>query len=155
MSETGAVVVCEGSAQDLDGVMAVMGDSFDPRFGEAWTAAQCSGLLHMAGVWLAIARDGDQPIGFALARKIADEAELLLLAVRRSSQGRGIGGLLLRDFVREAARRGAARLHLEVRDGNPAARLYTHEGFAPVGRRPNYYTAGRERYDALTLARTL
>jgi ribosomal-protein-alanine N-acetyltransferase len=74
--------------------MRVMEDSFDPAFGEAWTAPQCAGLLPMAGVWLSLARRDDAVIGFALARIVGDEAELLLLAVGRSSQGKGVGQML-------------------------------------------------------------
>jgi ribosomal-protein-alanine N-acetyltransferase len=53
-----------------------------------------------------------------------------------------------------ATTRGADRLHLEVRDGNPAIKLYSRSGFSEVGRRKNYYT-GRDGqiYDALTLTR--
>ena len=80
------VTLGPGGIADLDAVMNVMDDSFDPRFGEAWTASQCAGLLPMPGVWLILAREGDAVIGFALARAVAGEAELLLLAVRRAAQ---------------------------------------------------------------------
>jgi [ribosomal protein S18]-alanine N-acetyltransferase len=135
-------------------VMTVMEDSFDPCYGEAWTASQCAGLLPMPGIWLSLAREEGAVVGFALARAVADEAELLLLAVRRGSQRRGIGKKLLDRFVAVARRRGAARLHLEVREGNHAVNLYREAGFGLVGRRPNYYNGpGGECYDALTLAR--
>lgn len=151
-----AVRLSGGSITDLDAVMAVMDDSFDPAFGEAWTAPQCAGLLPMAGVWLMLAREGDEVIGFALARSIVREAELLLLAVRRPYQRHGIGQMLLDYFVESAAKRGADRLHLEVRDGNHALNLYAKAGFAQAGRRRNYYTGARgDVYDALTLARSI
>ena len=150
-----AISVAEGGVFDIDAVMAVMDDSFDPAYGEAWTAPQCAGLMPMPGVWLSLARDGEGVIGFALGRVVAQEAELLLLAVKRQSQGMGAGQLLLDRFMKIARARGAERFHLEVRDGNPAVKLYTRAGFAAVGRRQNYYT-GRDGqiYDALTLART-
>ncbi len=149
-----AVTVNEGGVLDLDQVMLVMNDSFDPAYGEAWTAPQCAGLMPMPGVWLSVARDGDSTLGFALGRVVVREAELLLLAVKRSSQGAGVGRRLLQRFVEIAAARGAQRLYLEVRDGNPAIKLYRSAGFSEVGRRKNYYT-GRDGqiYDALTLAR--
>lgn len=145
-----------GAAADLPAVMRVMDDSFDPVFGEGWTAPQCAGLLPMAGVWLTLAREGETVAGFALSRVVAGEAELLLLAVLRARQHRGIGQLLLNRFVDDARRRGARQLHLEVRDGNPAIRLYKQAGFSQVGRRRNYYS-GRDGqlFDALTLAKTL
>jgi ribosomal-protein-alanine N-acetyltransferase len=148
------VEIEEGGVLDLDAVMIVMRDSFDPAFGEAWTGPQCAGLLPMPGVWLSLARRREEVVGFALGRVVGNEAELLLLAVRRQSQGRGIGGKLLHRFQDVATRKGAEHLHLEVRDGNYAVGLYTASGFCEVGRRKNYYH-GRDGqlYDALTLAK--
>jgi ribosomal-protein-alanine N-acetyltransferase len=148
------VSLVQGEAADLDAVMRVMNDSFDRRYGEAWTAPQCAGLLPMPGVWLVLARDGAGAIGFALSRQVGNEAELLLLAVRRAEQRRGIGKLLLERFTSDAKMRGAERLHLEVREGNHAVKIYEDEGFALVGRRRNYYSGPDGRcYDALTLAK--
>lgn len=150
----GAVTISEGGPADLGAVMAVMDDSFDPRFGEAWTWAQCAGLLPMPGVWLTLARQNGAVVGFALARAITGEAELLLLAVRGPVQGRGIGRQLLDRFEADAGGRGAARLHLEVREGNHALSLYERADFSLVGRRRNYYSGhGGTAYDALTLAK--
>lgn len=154
MMDGRVLTLSEGGPADLDAVMQVMGDSFDPAYGEAWTRPQCAGLLPMPGVWLTVARSGPDPVGFALARVVAGEAELLLLAVDNKAQRRGVGAALLERFTSVARRRGAARLHLEVRDGNPAMRLYSAAGFEEVGRRRNYYHgAGGQVYDALTLAR--
>ena len=149
------IIVSEGGILDLDDVMRVMEDSFDPAYGEAWTAPQCAGLMPMPGVWLSLARDGEGVIGFSLGRVVAEEAELLLLAVKKSSQRLGAGEALLRRFIAVADAKGAKKLHLEVRDGNGAVNLYARAGFSPVGRRKNYYT-GRDGqiYDALTLAKT-
>ena len=154
MSGTAAPELAEGGILDLDSVMGVMENSFDPSYGEAWTGPQCAGLLPMPGVWLSLARADGRVVGFALGRVVLREAELLLLAVRRDGQGRGIGRLLLDRFVGIARERGAEQLHLEVRDGNPAVSLYRSAGFREVGRRRNYYS-GRDGqlYDALTLAR--
>lgn len=150
------ISVADGGILDIDEVMLVMNDSFDPAYGEAWTGPQCAGLLPMPGVWLTLARDGEAAVGFAMGRVVAGEAELLLLAVKRNSQGKGVGRLLLDRFVQKAQERGAARFHLEVRDGNHAMKLYEQAGFVEVGRRRNYYT-GRDGqiYDALTLARAV
>jgi ribosomal-protein-alanine N-acetyltransferase len=146
--------LAEGGVLDLQAVMRVMDDSFDPAYGEAWTAPQCAGLMPMPGVWLSLARDGDEVIGFALGRVVVREAELLLLAVKKEFQGRGVGQNLLDRFISAATSRGAEQLHLEVRDGNHAVSLYRRAGFREVGRRKHYYN-GRDGqiYDALTLAR--
>jgi ribosomal-protein-alanine N-acetyltransferase len=154
MNATATLTLAEGGLADLDAVMRVMHESFDAAYGEAWTGPQCAGLLPMPGVWLTLARLGPDVAGFALARVIAGEAELLLLAVGRVAQRRGVGASLLNHFMSMAKHRGATRLHLEVRDGNPALSLYRSAGFQEVGRRRHYYHgAGGRLYDALTLAR--
>jgi ribosomal-protein-alanine N-acetyltransferase len=141
-----------GSLDDLDDVMRIMGRAFRPCFGEGWTRSQCAGILPMSGVALTIAEDERVAIGFSLSRAVADEAELLLIAVDLDRQGHGAGSLLLRHFISAARRGGASRMHLEVRDGNPAVALYRRSGFLPAGRRRNYYKGpGGERYDAVTL----
>lgn len=149
-----SIAIAEGGTADLGAVMRVMEDSFDPAFGEAWTTPQCAGLLPMTGVWLSLARQEDDVIGFALGRIVVNEAELLLLAVRRSYQGKGIGQMLLDRFAMVAGSKGAEQLHLEVRQGNHAVSLYSRNGYREVGRRRNYYN-GRDGqlFDALTLAK--
>jgi ribosomal-protein-alanine N-acetyltransferase len=153
-----AVRIRSGNSRDLDEVMTIMESAFGNRFGEAWTRSQCAGILPMAGVALTVAReieDGDA-IGFSLSRTVADEAELLLLAVAPNHHRRGVGGLLLDDFMNRARAAGVARVHLEVRDGNSAVEMYLRAGFTPVGRRSNYYHgANGSRFDALTLSQDL
>jgi ribosomal-protein-alanine N-acetyltransferase len=135
--------------------MDVMETAFGDRFGEAWTRSQCAGILPMAGVSLTVARDGESggPVGFSLFRHVANESELLLLAVTPSHRRRGIGRGLLHHFLERARSDGATRVHLEVRDGNPAIEMYRSAGFAPIGRRRNYYHASDGRqFDALTFS---
>lgn len=147
-----SIVLRPGGVDDLDAVMAIMGSAFSPCFGEAWTRSQCAGILPMAGVTLTIADSDDGPSGFSLVRAVADEAELLLLAVASECQRRGIGQALLDNFINEAKIRGAGKLHLEVRDGNSAMSLYLGSGFAPAGRRRNYYHGpDGSAFDAVTL----
>jgi len=143
-----------GSFEDLDQVMAVMDRAFGSEFGEAWTRSQLAGILPMAGVSLMLAREGsDDAIGFSLFRTVVDESELLLIAVDPDHHRRGVGRLLLEDFLDRARDDGIARVHLEVRDGNPAVAMYRDAGFSPVGRRRNYYHASSgKRFDAITLA---
>lgn len=145
-----------GKSTDLDDIVAVMNAAFDERFGEAWTRSQCAGILPMPGVRLILARVGDGTVGFSLFRTIADESELLLLAVAPESRRQGIGGMLLDHFLREARSAGASKAHLEVREGNPAVVMYRQAGFSCVGRRRKYYR-GRfgGDFDALTLKREI
>ena len=110
-----------GSSQDLDNAMRVMEAAFGRTYGEAWTRSQCAGILPMAGVSLFLARDSksDEVVGFSLFRSVADESELLLLAVSPLRHREGIGSQLLDHFMNQALATGANRFHLEVRAGTP------------------------------------
>jgi ribosomal-protein-alanine N-acetyltransferase len=145
-----------GSTADLAVITAIMQAAFDSRYGEAWTASQCAGVMAMPGVWLTIAEAGGAPGGFALSRVIADEAELLLLAVKPDCRRRGLGRALLRSAIAESQARGAARIHLEVRAGNDAVMLYRAAGFEKVGQRRDYYRGPNGKlFDAITYRRPI
>lgn len=145
-----------GTVADLALVDRLMGESFDPRFGEAWTRNQCLGILAMPGVWLTIASIGGEPAGFALSRRILDEAELLLLATRPAARRRGVAAALLRSVLSAARDQAATTLHLEVRDGNDAIKLYRSAGFKKVGERRDYYRGPNgETFHAFTFQRDI
>ncbi len=143
---------CE--AHHLDEIMPIMVTAFSPDFGEAWTRSQCAGILPMAGVAMFLARDPEshRAHGFSLLRAVADEAELLLIAVAPAAQRSGVGRALVDHFIGHSRGCGAIRLHLEVREGNGAIGLYRGAGFEIAGRRRNYYRGADGQYDALTLA---
>lgn len=146
------------AVDDLDRIMAVMAAAFAPEYGEAWTRRQVEDALLIGGChYRLVAMDGDEPApgeaatGFFLSRTGFEEEELLLIAVAPEARGRGLGRRLLERFMADARSRGAQRLLLEMRRGNPAERLYRASGFAQIGERPGYYrTPGGERLDALT-----
>ncbi len=121
-------------------------------FSAPWDAAAFEVLLDQTGVFVI-----EEPDGFILIRAVADEAEILTLAVRPEARRQGLGARLVRHGATAAAGLGATRLFLEVADDNAAAlALYIRGGFAEVGRRPGYYArpdGGRQ--DALILALNL
>jgi [ribosomal protein S18]-alanine N-acetyltransferase len=87
----------------------------------------------------------DQRGGFILLRVMADEAEIVTLAVSPAARRQGIGDGLLRAAKDFAVRHGATRMFLEVAVGNTAAlALYAKNGFCRVGRRRRYYANGAD-----------
>ncbi|MEG3178298.1 GNAT family N-acetyltransferase [Sphingomonas sp. RB3P16] len=156
MSTVMGIDLRSGAVADLPLVDRVMQAAFDTRFGEAWTHNQVLGLMAMPGVWLTIAALGGECAGFALSRCVLDEAELLLLATAPSFRRRGVAAALLRAVIADAVTQSAKSLHLEVRQGNEAIKLYQSEGFIKVGHRRDYYhgPAG-QTFDALTYRRDL
>lgn len=118
-------------------------------FAAPWDAAAFADLLGQAGVF---AETGDD--GFILIRVVADEAEVLTLAVRPEARRRGLAARLVEAAAARAAALGAESLFLEVAADNAAARaLYARCGFTEAGRRRGYYAReGGEATDALILA---
>ena len=145
-----------GGVADLALVDSIMKAAFDPRFGEAWTRNQCLGILALPGVSLTMAALDGMPAGFALCRLAADEAELLLLATVPALRRRGVASALLRSVIADSVAEGARKLHLEVREGNDAIKLYQGTAFIKVGERRDYYrgTTGQS-FHAFTYSREL
>lgn len=117
-----------------------------------WLAAEFAEMLSQTGVF---AITGSA--GFALGRAIADEAELLTLAVAPSLRRCGHGRALLAAFEAAARQRAAQWVFLEVAASNGAARaLYAQAGYREIARRSGYYAAPDGRaVDALLLRRAL
>jgi [ribosomal protein S18]-alanine N-acetyltransferase len=139
-------------ASDLASVMIIMADAFDPKFGEAWTAAQCESMLMLPGSQLLIAYADEHPAAFALMRSFAGEAELLLIATRPFYQRRDIGKTLIKRLLADCLSAQINVIHLEVRADNPALSFYKRTGFEQVGIRKNYYRGALGRQtDAITL----
>ena len=117
-----------------------------------WSADEFRGFL--ADTHTLLVGDSD---GFALGRVIADEAELLTIAVAPDRRREGRGRRLLSDLEQAACARGATRCFLEVAVENTAAiALYHAAGYRETGRRRGYYRQpGRAAEDALILSRPL
>lgn len=146
-----------------DAIMRVMDAAFDPQFGEAWNRRQVADALLLSYIHIALAdATGGEPVdeaatvAFVMLRHIAGEEELLLIAVDPDHRGKGVAAQLLLRVLEDARNRGASRIFLEMRDGNSAERLYRNNGFAPIGRRKDYYRRGNSGpYDAVTFARQI
>lgn len=101
-----------------------------------------------------IAEDEGSIAGVVIFRIVADEAEILNLAVQARCRRRGTGSRLMNDAMAACGAAGVKRIFLEVRDSNQAARqFYSRLGFKETGRRRQYYRAPTE--DAVVLIRTL
>ncbi|SEO10698.1 ribosomal-protein-alanine N-acetyltransferase [Gemmobacter aquatilis] len=117
-----------------------------------WSAAEIAGFL-ADPLCFALLR----PAGFLIGRVVADEAELLTVAVAPDARRQGVGADLVADFLRNAALHDARTAFLEVSAENPAAiALYARAGFTPAGRRRGYYRQpDGQKIDALVLSRPI
>lgn len=90
--------------------------------------------------------------GYILATIIADEAEIISIAVDPDHQGRGIAGDLLLQFMTHCRTFDVAVITLEVAADNlPALGLYRQHGFAEFGLRKGYYRHGNQKTDAIMM----
>ncbi|MGI8697719.1 MAG: ribosomal protein S18-alanine N-acetyltransferase [Mycobacteriales bacterium] len=123
---------------DIEGLMPLERELFAP---ECWSAALFWSELAQADTrHYLVATEAGEVAGYAGLCVYPDGASVQTLAVRRASQGRGVGAGLLMALLAEAARRGRDVVTLEVRADNERAQaLYARFGFAPVGRRRGYY----------------
>jgi len=132
---------------DLDAVVAIE----ETIYPHPWTRGNFSDSL-AAGYHCWIAECGGEMAGYAVAAIAAGETHLLNLSVAGPWQRRGIGREVLNFVVQLARESGAARIFLEVRPSNRAARsLYAAAGFAEIATRPGYYPADKSREDAIVL----
>jgi [ribosomal protein S18]-alanine N-acetyltransferase len=110
-----------------------------------WTEASLRESAGWRGiVWLVSERNGIIT-GFIIGRQVAEEAEILNLAVSPAKRGEGVGRGLLKSAIDEFRARGASRVFLEVRESNEAGiGFYEKRGFAKTGRRAGYFRAPDE-----------
>ena len=138
----------EATSRDI----AAMADLHARAFAFAWDDTSLRALLNGPGVFALLSQD-DEPCGFILIRVVADETEILTLAVGPDRRRQGLASLLLEHAAARAATDGAARMFLEVASANlPARNLYKKYGFREAGTRKAYYEDGD---DALVLSASL
>lgn len=116
-----------------------------------WTERNFQDAL-ASGYLCLTAREQRHICGFAVARLLLDEAELLLIAVAPAGRRQGVGALLWNELTQRLYTSGARTVHLEVRASNQGAQaFYISRGFVQTGIRRKYYPSGSrdgEREDA-------
>jgi ribosomal-protein-alanine N-acetyltransferase len=150
VTETTIRLVAPG---DLDRLATLHRDGF----ARPWSAAEIATLIAPpAGLGLVAETDG-ACTGFCIVWAVADESEILTIAVAPEARRSGVGAALLTAAMVAASARGAETMTLEVAEDNLAARaLYARRGFREVARRRAYYAApNAPAQDALVLKRRL
>lgn len=141
-----AVSLRAADVSDCDALAEIHANAFR----RGWSNAEFEALLVQRGVHAVVAHSrrtfgGPVPAGFILYRVVADEAEILSVAVAPGFRRRGIGRALMDEVLRHVYREGVTRIHLEVEDSNAAAiGLYKRAEFRESGTRKGYYRQGRE-----------
>ncbi len=93
-------------------------------------------------------------VAYLAAHHVDEEWELQYMVVAPEFQRQGVGTYALKEFIEQVRKRGGARIFLEVRESNRAARaLYRKLGFEETGLRKSYYSNPPE--DAIICRLTL
>lgn len=130
------IVVRHATGADAPEIAVIQAAAFDAP----WSSNDLRALLEATPSISFLAHEDDTPLGFILGRVVADEAEILSLAVRSDLRRRGIGRKLLDVWTRHIAAAGARSAFLEVSAENVAAiTLYRTSGYRVTGRRKDYY----------------
>ena len=139
------------SSEDLN----VVANIHAKCFFDSWDTKMLQQILDMPGSFgISVRRPRfDSMAGFALARVVADECELLSLGVAPECRGQGIAKALLQGSMLRAFSKEACWFFLEVATDNDAAmRLYLAHGLVKIGNRPDYYeNEDGSRTDACTM----
>jgi ribosomal-protein-alanine N-acetyltransferase len=90
--------------------------------------------------------------GYIIAQMVADEAEILSLAVAPLARRRGVGAALLGHLVAQLDANNIGAIWLDVAADNVTAiRLYEKAGFIISGNRPHYYRRPSGAVDAVLM----
>jgi ribosomal-protein-alanine N-acetyltransferase len=129
---------------DLPAILAIERVSFPHPWSEASFETELQTVWSVPVVAVEPTPGGECVVGYACTWHVADEVQLLNVAVHPARRGRGVGETLLRHVLGQAASRGAGVV-LEVRMANLAARrLYGRLGFRARGLRRSYYGPGQD-----------
>jgi [ribosomal protein S18]-alanine N-acetyltransferase len=105
-----------------------------------WPLESYERMTQLPGAVALVCETSTGVTAFLIAREVADEAEVLNLAVLTEARRQGQATALLAAATRQFQNSGVLRIFLEVRESNqPAIAFYAKHGFTPTGSRKAYY----------------
>lgn len=132
------------SLSDLDDLVALEKICFS----HPWTEQQFWLCLKQKQYYIFGLKKQDELAAYLSFFNVADEMEILKLAVHPAHRCKGLGKRLLRLVLQSCIKMDIEKAYLEVRRSNTAALvLYTGLGFIQTGTRKGYYPDNKE--DAL------
>ena len=121
---------------DLTQVAAIEQVSIQSPWSEKSFAESIESPLYL----FVVAQEDERVLGYVGAQLSFEDAEITSVAVDPQARGRGIGRALMRALAKEAKKRGAEQIFLEVRESNaPAIALYLTEGYEQLAVKKNFY----------------
>ncbi|MEA1991759.1 MAG: ribosomal protein S18-alanine N-acetyltransferase [Thermodesulfobacteriota bacterium] len=133
---------------DLDDLVALE----EICFPHAWTEQQFWLCLKQKQYYIFGLKNGGELAAYMSFFNVADEMEILKLAVHPAYRRNGLGKRLLGLVLQNCIEMGIEQAYLEVRRSNTAAlALYTGFGFIQTGTRKKYYPDNKEDATILSL----
>ncbi len=129
------IVMRTAISQDLPAM-----ENLEKLFPDPWSPKTLSHDLLKGPGYYIVATCDEAVVGFICLWFVADEVQIVRLAVAREFQRKGIASALLAKGIAEAKDRKATYMHLEVRESNiPAIAMYKKAGFTVRNKRPDAY----------------
>ena len=119
-----------------------LGDWLDTTENNPWSLKAITEVLEKPHYRVLVSHSESVVSGLCLFTLVADECNLLYIAVDAQYRQQGIGRQLLNALITQCQQHSISRVFLEVRESNQAAiALYGAAGFINNGMRKNYYPA--------------
>ena len=135
------IEILPASLDNLDAVMAIENVSFVFPKSRQLIASELEQNISR----FYLARRQGSIVGFIIFWVVADEIQLIDVAVGPQCRRQKIGSKLFQLMTDYGKRHGAKTIHLEVRSGNlEAIEFYRRAGFVEVGLRKRYYSNGED-----------
>jgi ribosomal-protein-alanine N-acetyltransferase len=125
---------------DAAHIAAMSRDYIEHGLPWTWTAGRVEAAIGDPDTNVVVVGDRGAITAFGIMSYPNDDAHLLLFAVCRSQQRRGVGSAILRWLEEAASAAGAKRIRVECRRDNLAARnFYCEHGYAELRLTPRFY----------------
>ena len=146
------IAVRLATLDDAAGIALMSRDYIEHGLPWSWTEGRVAHAIHDVDTNVAVVGERGAISAFGIMSYRAD-AHLLLFAVRRESQRKGVGSALLRWLEEVARCAGMQRIRVECRRSNDAARnFYSEHGYHECAISPRMY---RGREDGILLEKLL
>lgn len=130
------VIIRPMEHSDLESVLKIEGQAFNKQSGEDFI--NCINRSEVYGYFVLV--ENGEVVGYYGISSIADDGELLSIAISSERRGRGYASMLMRSSILQAGLKGSKKIFLEVNENNIIAQnLYKKFGFKAISRREKYY----------------
>ena len=138
--KTADVAVRLARTSDAEGIAVMSRDYIEHGLPWTWTAGRVAAAIGAPDINVVVVGERGAIQAFGIMSYPDDDAHLLLFAVLRDQQRRGVGSAILRWLQEAACTAGAKRIRVECRRDNVAARnFYCEHGYHELSITTKFY----------------